>query len=359
MTVGDNRFRPSPSPQPWDRIARHLAAAGLRLDPDVTPRQFAGGLANLNYLVSVDGEPAVFRRPPPGPSAEGANDLQREHTVLASLAPAFPLAPRALHLCEDTDVLGAPFLLLEYRDGHAIGGRLPDCLAAAPGVGRTLTDTLVAAIADLHRVEPSAIGLGELGRPAGFLGRQVEGWARRAEAVFPDGVPASVTAIVAALRASAMPPEHWVSLLHCDAKFDNLLVDLEHLTPVAFIDWDMATRGDPLFDVAVLLSYWIEPTDPPGVHGLEQVPSLEPGFPGRDEVASRYFEAVDRPPADMTFHLMLARLRLGIAWMQLYRLFERGSVEDQRYATFEATAMAVLEWTAQTRPRRPSRTRST
>ncbi|WP_261569000.1 phosphotransferase family protein [Frankia gtarii] len=374
MTDVDPRFRPPEATvaQPWDRLAAELARHGLRLDTDVAPRQFAGGLANLNYLVSVDGSPTVLRRPPPGPSAEGANDMAREWRVLRRLGAGYPLAPRGVHFCTDPGVLGAQFQLLEYRDGVTVGATVPPALTAAaspsPGpAGRPgspgssgssgssgtgtvpgrLTATLLTAMAALHALDPASVGLGELGRPEGFLERQVEGWARRVAAVYPDGLPAAATAVIGWLRhAVADVPAGEARLIHCDFKFDNMLVDPVTLAPVAVLDWDMTTRGDPLFDLAVLLSYWIESDDPPALHELRQVPSLEPGFPRREQVAAAYFTAAGRPPAELGFHLALARLRLAIAWMQLYRRFADDPVAGPRYAGFARIADAVLGWTA-------------
>ncbi|CAJ63411.1 MULTISPECIES: phosphotransferase family protein [Frankia] len=361
MTGVDPRFRPPETTiaQPWDRVAAELARHGLHLDTDVAPRQFAGGLANLNYLVSVNGSPAVLRRPPPGPSAEGANDMAREWRVLRQLGAGYPLAPRGVHFCTDTDVLGAQFQVLEYRDGVTVGATVPPALAAAEPAGADsvpgrLTATLLAAMAALHALDPASVGLGDLGRPEGFLGRQVEGWARRAAAVYPDGPPAAARAVIGWLRAAVVDvPAGEARLIHGDLKFDNMLVAPGTLAPVAVLDWDMTTRGDPLFDLAVLLSYWIEPDDPPALHELRQVPSLEPGFPRREQVAAGYFAAAGRPPAELGFHLALARLRLAIAWMQLYRRFAGDPVAGPRYAGFARIADAVLGWTADLTAARP------
>jgi aminoglycoside phosphotransferase (APT) family kinase protein len=341
------RARADQVPQDWPRLAAYLRAQGLHLDLDVEPRQFATGLANLNYCVSVDGALAVLRRPPAGPVAEGANDLAREFRVLDALHGPLPLVPRPLHLCLDTSVIGAPFEVIEHRSGSAIGGRLPDEIADRADAGTVLTSSLVTTMATLHGLDPDELGLSDLGRPAGFLGRQVTGWGRRADAVFPDGRPPALTVVVEHLERT-VPAQSAVALLHGDLKFDNVLFDLQTLQPAAVVDWDMATRGDPLFDLAVLLSYWIEPDDPPALHDLGQVPSLESGFPSRRAVATQYFAASGRPLEDLSFHLTLARLRLAVAWVQLYRQYERGTVTNPRYATFDKTAHAVLDWTADT-----------
>ncbi len=338
-------------PQDWDRLAAWLAAQGRGLDAGVPPRQFSGGLANLNYLVSIDGSPTVLRRPPAGPTAEGANDMTREWRVLSALAGHYPLAPRAVAFCADPDVLGAQFQLLEFRPGRAVRDRLPAGWAGPETPGR-LTGELIAAMAALHALDPEVVGLGGLGRPEGFFGRQVEGWSRRAADAWDGAPPRSATAIVAWLRSAATPAGE-ARLLHMDLKFDNMLVDPATRRAVAVLDWDMATRGDPLFDLAVLLSYWIEPGDPVELHELRQAPSLEPGFPDRAAVAARYFAASGTPPRDVSVLLALARLRLAVAWQQLFRLYERGAVANPAYAGFSALARVILDWTADTLDRRP------
>jgi aminoglycoside phosphotransferase (APT) family kinase protein len=334
-------------PQQWDRLADWLARRGRELSLDVAPRQFSGGLANLNYLVSVDGTSAVLRRPPEGPVAEGANDMRREARVLSRLAAHYPLAPHCLESCDDGSVLGAPFQLLEFRAGVAIGAELPVELAGRADVPDRLTDGLITAMAGLHALDPAVVGLEDLGRPDGFLQRQVEGWSRRCHAAYEGTPPAVATALSDRLRHLA-PEVSTSSLVHGDFKFDNMLVDLDRIEPVAVVDWDMATRADPLFDLAVLLSYWIERDDPPELHDLRQVPSLAPGFMNRREVAAHYFAEVGRPAVDLSFHLALARLRLAVAWQQLYLRYVRGVFTDGRYAGFGQLAIAVLDWTINT-----------
>jgi aminoglycoside phosphotransferase (APT) family kinase protein len=332
-------FRADAVPQDWPAIAAWLAAQGHRLNLQVLPRQFAGGLANLNYRVELDGAPAVFRRPPGGALAHGASDMAREARVLGALHPVFPLAPRSLAFCDDRSVIGVDFQLIDYRPGIAIGGELPDGLDATDGPW--LLDALVQTLASLHALEPGAAGLAGLGKPTGFAERQLRGWTKRTEAAFGAEAPAALGPLLARLEA-ALPPDPPARLLHMDAKFDNLLVDLDTRSLSALIDWDMGTLGPPAFDLAVLLSYWIEPGDPAGPHALLAVPSLVPGFPSRADVVAAYARAAGQVPPDLGWHLALARLRLATAWMQLYRLWQQGGLAGDRYAGFAALADAIL-----------------
>jgi aminoglycoside phosphotransferase (APT) family kinase protein len=334
------RFRPDPAPQDWPRIAAWLAAGGHRLDLGEAPRQFAGGLANLNYLVRLDGARAVFRRPPGGQLAHGASDMAREARLLAALSPVYPLAPRLIALCADAAVIGVPFQLIEWQPGIAVGGTLPAPLGLDDS-GWMLA-ALTGAMTSLHALEPAAAGLGDLGKPAGFSARQLAGWTRRAEAAFGADRPAALDPLLARLGAG-VPADPPARLLHMDPKFDNLLLDPARRRPTALIDWDMGTLGPPGFDLAVLLSYWIEPGDPPATHGLQAVPSLVPGWPGRRAVIEAYAAAAGGVPPDLGWQLGLARLRLATAWMQLYRLWQRGALAGARYSGFAALAAAILD----------------
>lgn len=319
-------------------LAAWLPSQGLALAPDSALIRLSGGIANRNDRIELASGPAVLRRPPPGVLAAGASDMAREWRVVSALAPHVPLVPRGLAFCDDATVLGTPFLILEHRPGVAIGGALP-----AGGEIAALVDATLGAMIALHRLDPQAVGLGDLGKPEGFYARQLRGWRGRAEAVWPDGVPPGAAALIAALEAKAAPEDAAPVLLHMDLKPDNLLVDAVTMAPQAMIDWDMATRGPRGFDLAILLSYWIEPDDPAAVQALGAVPSLAPGAATRAGVAARYRALGGDDPGPLAWPVALARLRLAVAWMQLYRKWQRGEMHGDRYAGFETLALAILD----------------
>lgn len=352
MRVSDllsRSFRPPPAQisQPWDRLADWLRADGHHVD-DLSARQFAGGVANLNYLVRIDDTDVVLRRPPAGQLAEGASDMAREWRVLSTLWSSFPLAPRGLAFCDDLSVLGAPFQLLEYRPGIAVGGSIPAEWASIEGALPEVVSHLLDAMVALHALDPAEAGLGGLGKPDAFLSRQIEGWARRAEAAYGGVRTPQVDAVTGWLRARIPAAPRPPSLLHCDLKLDNMLVNPDTREPVAVVDWDMATTGDPLFDLGVLLAYWVQEGDPAELYSLGQVPSLEPGAPTRSEVARGYLDKAGLADEDLSFYFTLGRLRLAIAWRQLFVLHERGALPDPKYAAFAGIADSVLAWTAET-----------
>lgn len=340
--AGETFKNPAESvPLGWPRLQAYLRAHGLRPSPEPAPRQFAGGLANVNYLLELDGEPVVLRRPPPGPQPPGAYDMAREHRVLSALHAHFPLAPRALLLCADPSVIGAPFLLMEYRPGLIVRDRLPPALA---GAGRPLGEALVDTLVALHALDPGAVGLGDLGRPQGFLARTRTGWIERAR-LASDGAPSSAARAAAARLAREPVPEGAsATFIHNDFKLDNVVLDATApVRPRAVLDWDMATRGDPLFDLAVLVSYWTEAGDPPVMHALAQMPSAAPGFPSRAEALARYRHLSGRDLSAFPFYRLLALYRLAVVFLQLHARYRHGATRDPRFARFGALAEGLFE----------------
>jgi aminoglycoside phosphotransferase (APT) family kinase protein len=333
------------APLNWTAISAHLERSGLRLDAGETPRQFRGGLANLNFLVSIDGMPAVLRTPPPGPLPPGANDMRREHRILSRLWQASPLAPRSLHLCEDPQVAGHPFIILEYRPGITLPGAEPARLAAEPTAGARLGPLMIDVLADIHAIDPAEVGLENLGRPDGFLDRAVAGWAQRAElCAGADGLDPLVAELVAWLRRHTTPGGS-PTLLHNDVKLDNIILEPDRLTPVAIVDWDQGTRGDPLFDLATLLSYWTEAGDPPAMHQLAQMPTAGYAFPTRREAAERYAARTGRDLSGFRFHRVLALFKLAVVFQQLHSRYLSGATTDPHYAGFGDLARGIFEFT--------------
>ena len=331
-------------PQDWARLADHLGRHGMALSLAEPPRQFTGGLANLNYLLLVDGREAVLRRPPLGTLPPGAYDMGREFGILQRVSKGFALAPEALHLGDDPAVLGAPFQIIEFRRGFSVRGTLPDALTRVPNIGKRLADTMIDVMVKLHAVDTDALGLGDLGRPQGFLQRSVEGWSKRA-LIATEGCTSPLIPELSDWLRKHLVPDGPFALLHNDIKLDNILLDGSSLAPVAVLDWDQSTRGDALFDLATTLSYWTESTDPTAMHTLQQMPTAHPGFPTREEAAKAYAKASGRDLSDFRFYRVLAMLKLAVIFHQLHARYRQGATQDPRYAGFGALADGILEFT--------------
>jgi len=291
--------------------------------------QFPNGSANLTYLVRFGDVDLVVRRPPFGVIATAAHDMRREHRVLSRLNAAYPRAPLGLHYCADGSVIGAHFLVSEYRPGVVVWDHVPEVLRVDANPGHRIGLAVVDALADLHLVDPAGCGLGDLGRPDGYLRRQVAGWQGRWEAVALDGRGALDR--VGELLARHLPDSGRPALVHNDFKVDNCQFtagDPDTVTSV--FDWDMATLGDPLTDLGTLLNYWPDGREPAeGVPGLENL-----GLPSRDEVVARYAARTGQQLSrgDVAWYEAFGCWKTAVILQQLYVRYVRGQTTDDRMA---------------------------
>jgi len=312
-----------------DYLRDHLEGA----DHPLQVEQFPGGAANLTYLLRFGAHEYVLRRPPLGPVAPKSHDMAREYKVLSVLYQVLPAAPRAFHFCEDAELIGAPFLIMQRRQGLVVRREMPAAYANMPDAARQMSLALIDTLAHFHAVDFAAIGLGDLGKPEGFLQRQVEGWYGRWEKAKTSEVPV-FEEVYAWLQAN-IPAETAHTLIHNDYKLDNVMLaknNPAHL--VAIFDWDMCTLGDPLNDVGTVLAYWTEKNDPPFYKGLLGMPAPEYGFLTRQELVERYAHISGRDVKDIRFYHVLALYRLVVIVAQIYIRYVRGQTKDERFAAF-------------------------
>jgi len=298
----------------------------------VTVEQFPGGHSNLTYLVHHGDREYVLRRPPFGSKVKSAHDMGREVAVLSKLAPVYARAPRVFAYEATGDVLGAPFYLMERRRGVILRKDLPAELASDHARVRRICELLIDALVDLHAVDYVAAGLGEFGKPAGYIHRQVTGWTERYRGSQTDDIPAIDQ--VASWLATHEPAESAPALIHNDFKFDNVIFDpsLESITGV--LDWEMTTIGDPLMDLGTSLSYWAQASDPPAYHQLPFGPTARPGMMTREEVARRYLERSGRTTDHLVFFYAFGLLKTAVIAQQIYYRYAKGLTKDPRFAPF-------------------------
>jgi len=317
-----------------EKLAEYLRGQLPGSENPLTVRQFGGGAANLTYLLDYGTHEYVLRRPPLGPVAKSAHDMSREYRVLSRLYRAFPYAPRAFLYCEDRDVIGADFFVMERRRGVVVRRSLPPEFAGMPDAPRRMSAALVDALAEFHAVDYAAIGLGDLGKPAGFIERQVKGWYKRWLAAKTTDLP-EMEAVYHWLRDN-LPQTTQFSLVHNDYKLDNVMLAADDPGRVAAIfDWDMCTLGDPLSDLGALLTYWTEPDDPPYLQAAAMMPAGDLGFMSRAELVQRYAQQSGRSVADIRFYHALGVFRVVVIIAQIYIRYARGQTQDERFAAFE------------------------
>lgn len=311
------------------RLAEYLRGKLDGAELPMRVRQFGGGQANLTYLLQFNGAEYVLRRPPLGPVAPSSHDMAREHKVLSVLHQAYPLAPRAFLLCGDPAVIGAPFFVMERRRGIVVRKKMPPQFEPFPDAPRKLSMALADCLADLHAVDYAKLGLADLGKPEGFIERQVEGWRRRWLQAETEDLPEMDQ--VYDWLSRHIPPLPGRSLVHNDFKLDNVMFSAaDPARPTAVFDWDMCTLGDPLSDLGAVLAYWSEPADPPHFKAMAMMPNR--GFPTRREVAERYAEKSGRSLAELRFYHALGLFRLTVIVAQIHVRFRRGQTQDARFA---------------------------
>ena len=307
----------------------------------IAVEQFPGGHSNLTYLVRHGDREYVLRRPPFGSKVKSAHDMGREVTVLSKLAPVYARAPRVIAYEGTGEVLGAPFYLMERRRGVILRKDLPAALAADHARVRRVCEILIDALVDLHAVDYTTAGLGEFGKPAGYIERQVTGWTERYNSSQTDDLPAVTE--VAAWLASHRPADGVPALIHNDFKFDNVIFDpaLENITGV--LDWEMTTIGDPLMDLGTSLSYWAQASDPAAYHQLPFGPTARPGMMTREEVAQRYLERSGRSTTDLVFYYAFGLLKTAVIAQQIYYRYAKGMTTDPRFATIVFAVRLLAE----------------
>jgi aminoglycoside phosphotransferase (APT) family kinase protein len=322
----------------WDRLAGYLRSNMAGLGEFVAARQFPNGAANLTYLLEFTDRRLVIRRPPFGELAVGAHDMKREFRALSRLWCFYDRAPRAYLICADHSVAGADFLVIEYREGLVVWGSIPPAMAGHHDAARRIGYAVVDALADLHMLDPGDAGVADLGRPDGFVDRQLSGWQQRWQAVAPTlltrlGPESSADAItdVGAELAATKPDSIRASVLHNDFKIDNCQFDPANPDRVhSVFDWDMATIGDPLVDLGTLLNYWPDPSDDPQNRPSHPVGQESLGLPTRAEVIARYAAKTGADVARVSWYEAFGCWKTAIVIAQLFYRYLQGDSHDER-----------------------------
>jgi aminoglycoside phosphotransferase (APT) family kinase protein len=296
--------------------------------------QFPGGHSNLTYLLRFGHREFALRRPPFGPVPPKAHDMARECRILSSIHPVFPLAPKPYLLCEDPEIIGSTFYIMERRNGVVIRAEEPAQLIDQPEQRKRVSRAVVDVLAELHLVDIEKHGLTVLGKPTGFVERQIEGWTKRWH-----GSKTSEQAEMDALS-------HWLSdrrppdplrptLVHGDYKLDNVMLDGNDLgRMVAVFDWEMSAIGDPLVDLGIFLAYWIH-TAPAAQRDSLMAVTTRPGWFTREEVLERYAERTGNDLSRVAFYEVFAVFKLAVVLQQIFYRYHRGQTDDQRFANLD------------------------
>lgn len=315
---------------PLDPLNAWLATAAPGVGTVSSVEQFPGGFSNLTYLLITSTGEFVLRRPPLGVGAGVAHDMPREARILSVCELRGIPAPRHIATCEDADVLGVPFYVMERVKGVILRGAAPPSFydaAAFTVLGERFLDTLVA----IHGATPSDPVIGGLGKPLGYVQRQVEGWTARYEKARTDTVPAVEQ--LSAWLTEHQPGESGACLVHNDFKYDNIVLDpVQPGKIIAVLDWEMATVGDPLLDVGTTLGYWVEAGDHPAFKALGLGMTALPGNLTRAQLWERYLKKSGRAMRSSVWYHAFGVFKIAVIAQQIHARYKRGLTTDERFA---------------------------
>ncbi|MBD0369694.1 MAG: phosphotransferase family protein [Pyrinomonadaceae bacterium] len=301
----------------------------------MTVEQFPGGHSNLTYLLRFGQHEFVMRRPPFGPVPPKAHDMAREYRILEAVHPVYTLAPRPFMLCEDQSVIGSTFYVMERRRGLVVRVEEPPELADRPEERLRASRALIDALARLHMVDINEHGLAALGKPVGFVGRQVRGWNERWHGSQTSELPAMDA--LAAWLIERLPPEaERPTLVHGDFKLDNVMLDAGDVGRlVGVFDWEMAAVGDPLIDLGILLAYWVHVSTAAASADAVSTVTQREGWLTRAEILERYSEGTGLDVSRITFYEVFAVFKLAVVLQQIFYRYHRGQTDDPRFATLD------------------------
>jgi len=316
------------------------------LDGPLTLQQFPSGHSNLTYLIRVGKQEMVLRRPPFGTKPKNAHDMTREYNILKALKPVFSYVPEPLAHCDVDEVMGCPFYVMERFQGIILRREIPQQLNLSPDQIRRLFEKHVEIQYELHALDYEKIGMGEMGRPTGYVQRQVSGWSKRYRNARTPDAP-EYEQIMAWLDAHMPEDSPNSGIIHNDFKFDNLVLDPQDpLTIKGVLDWEMTTIGDPLMDLGCTLGYWVEKDDPPEYQAMRTLPTHVDGALTRKEMVAHYEKISGRAIDHMNFYHCFGLFRLAVIAQQIYYRFYHGQTQDPRFKHL-IHAVKILEKAAE------------
>ncbi|HHY21449.1 MAG TPA: phosphotransferase family protein [Bacilli bacterium] len=313
-------------------------------DGSLKIKQFGTGASNLTYALSIGEWEAVLRRAPFGPVAPRAHDMEREYQILSVLSESFSLAPKPLVFCEDSSIVGKPFLLMERKHGVLVDTSFPNGIKPSSELGENLSEMMVDTLVKLHSLDYKGTILEKITKPDGFLERQVYGWLARFEHSKTEDMKE-----VDSLKLwfeKHLPKTEENTIIHYDYKLNNALFSEDLSKMTGLFDWEMSTVGDPLIDLGVAMSYWIEDKDTPLLkYGLGEPPvTITEGFYTREEFIHAYSLKSGRDMGNIHFYLTFAYFKLAVICQQIYIRYKKGQTNDERFSKFGEYARGFIQY---------------
>ena len=314
-----------------DRLKSFLLDNISNSSGSLAVRQFQGGFSNLTYLVTLGEREYVLRRSPFGANIKSGHDMSREYKILSKLNSAFHKSPSAVFYTDDESIIGSSFYVMERLNGVILRHGMPEKMQPNKELMRGIADSYLDTLMELHHVDVNEVGLGDLGKPEGYVERQISGWTKRYFNAKTEEVPKLEQA--AKWLADNQPLSVGSSLIHNDFKYDNLILHPDDWTKVvAVLDWEMATLGDPLMDLGTSLGYWINYDDPDFMKQMKINSSHLPGNPKRGELLHTYSLKTKREVDDGVFYYVYGLFKIAVIIQQIYVRYKKGLTKDERFS---------------------------
>ncbi len=322
---------------PEKALVDYLSKQGVELFKDLPNdglhiEQLTGGASNLTYRLRSGDSAYVLRRPPPGTKAKSAHDMARESRVLSAIQSSFSYAPKVYLLCEDESVIGSPFFIMQAMAGMSVGKKMP--VATTAEQNQKLCENWIRRLSELHQLDITAPELARLGKPDGYVERQLNGWTERYRKAKTDDVP-DIDFVADWLQQHLPKESGYAGLIHNDFKFDNFLLDpVDPSEIIGVLDWEMSTLGDPLMDIGCSLAYWVESNDPVEMQMIRRMPTHLPGMYTRRQMFEGYCQAMGFEKVDMAPYYVFGLFRLAGIAQQIYYRFYHGQTNNPMFKDF-------------------------
>ena len=323
-----------------ETLKTYLSENNINSD-DLSIKQFPSGYSNLTYFLKSSSQEFVLRRPPFGAkSLQGGHDMFREYNVLKNLKSQFLKVPDVYLYCDNNEIIGAPFYLMERVEGYIIRPNLQQKDSPGKEVIQNVSKSLVSTLVELHNVDIDQANLNELGNINGYVKRQVEGWIKRYNHSKTDSI-ANMEFIASWLHKN-QPVEVQGSIVHNDFKYDNLVLDKDnHSKITAVLDWEMATIGDPFMDLGTTLGYWVDKNDLPELKLFQLSATTLDGNPSREGILELYEKESGKSISNPVFYYVFGLFKIAVIAQQIYFRYKKGYTKDRRFSLLNLAVMSL------------------
>lgn len=306
------------------------------VENDLFVEQFIHGFSNLTYLLKIENKEFVLRKPPKGAIKRG-HDMRREFKVQSGVSKAFSKVPKMYAFCDDETILGSDFYIMEKVEGIILNYKEAKQRNITQAEYKTIANSWLDTLVELHNVAYKAVGLEDLGKPEGYVERQVSNWGKQYLKAKTDEYPEAE--MVMNWMQENQPTVYEHCLIHNDYKYDNVVFKDETWQEVsAVLDWEMATLGDPLMDLGTSLGYWTIATDNDFVKQGIPSPTIFEGNPIRSEIAQMYAEKSGRNVDNLVFYYVFGLFKIAVIAQQIYYRYKKGFTTDPRFANLNKAA---------------------